>query len=62
MEPGNGETHPADFFTIYNFYGLIDESVKTPDGWTFTSEEFGRTPTMSGYRWCFRWTFRARPI
>ena len=49
MGPGNGDALPADFFTIYNFYGLVDGSVKTPDGWTFTSEATGRTPAMGGY-------------
>lgn len=49
MEPANGEAMPADFFTLYNFYGLVDGSVKTPDGWTFTSEATGRTPAMGGY-------------
>jgi hypothetical protein len=58
MEPGNGDALPADFFTIYNFYGLVDGSVNTPDGWKFTSEESGRTPAMGEYRWCFRWIFR----
>jgi hypothetical protein len=48
MEPGNGDALPADFFTIYNFYGLVDGSVNTPDGWKFTSEESGRTPAMGG--------------
>jgi hypothetical protein len=49
MEPGSGDALPPDFVTIYNFYGLIDGSVKTPDGWKFTSEESGRTPGMGGY-------------
>lgn len=49
MEPGAGDALPADFVTIYNFYGLVDGSVKTPDGWKFTSEESGRTPAMGGY-------------
>jgi hypothetical protein len=49
MEPAAGEALPADFVTIYNFYGLVDGSVKTPDGWKFTSEESGRTPDMGGY-------------
>jgi hypothetical protein len=39
----------ADFVTIYNFYGLVDGSVKSPAGWEFSSEEFGRTPTLNGY-------------
>ena len=44
-----GDDLPADFVTIYNFYGLVDGSVKTPDGWKFTSETSGRTPGMGGY-------------
>jgi hypothetical protein len=28
---------------------MVDGSVKTPAGWAFTSEEFGRTPTLNGY-------------
>jgi hypothetical protein len=39
----------ADFVTIYNFYGLVDGSAKSPAGWGFASEEFGRTPTLDGY-------------
>jgi hypothetical protein len=39
----------GDFVTVYNFYGLIDESVKSPAGWEFSSEESGRTPTSNGY-------------
>jgi hypothetical protein len=39
----------ADFVTIYNFYGLVDGSAKSPAGWEFASEEFGRTPTLDGY-------------
>jgi hypothetical protein len=39
----------ADFVTIYNFYGLVDGSVKSPEGWASSSEEFGRTPTLDGY-------------
>jgi hypothetical protein len=49
MEPGAGDALPADFVTIYNFYGLLDGSVNTPDGWKFTSEDSGRTPGMGGY-------------
>ena len=49
MEPGTGDALPSDFVTIYNFYGLVDGSVKTPDGWKFTSEESGRTPATGGY-------------
>ena len=39
----------GDFVTIYNFYGFVDGSAKSPAGWTFSSEEFGRTPTANGY-------------
>jgi hypothetical protein len=39
----------ADFVTVYNFYGLVDGSAKSPPGWEFSSEEFGRTPTSNGY-------------
>ena len=47
LAPGDKAT--ADFFTVYNFYGLVDGSAKSPAGWQFSSEEFGRTPTMNGY-------------
>ena len=39
----------AHFMTVYNFYGLVDGSAKSPAGWEFSSEEFGRTPTWNGY-------------
>jgi hypothetical protein len=39
----------SDFVTVYNFYGWVDGSAKSPDGWEFSSEEFGRTPTWNGY-------------
>lgn len=54
MEPGETMTPAAsktvgDFVTVYNFYGLVEGSVKTPPGWEFSSEEFGRTPIANGY-------------
>jgi len=49
METAENDALPADFVTIYNFYGLVDGSVKTPDGWKFTPEESGRTPGLGGY-------------
>jgi hypothetical protein len=56
VKMGPGETltpgaSPAtgDFVTVYNFYGLVDGSVKSPAGWTFSSEQFGRTPILNGY-------------
>ena len=39
----------SDFVTVYNFYGLVDGSAKSPAGWEFSSEEFGRTPYWNGY-------------
>jgi len=48
LTPGDSKA-TADFVTVYNFYGLVDGSVKSPVGWEFSSEEFGRTPTLNGY-------------
>ena len=49
MGPAAGDQSPADFVTIYNFYGLVEGSVKTPDGWQYSSEPSGRTPGLGGY-------------
>jgi hypothetical protein len=48
LAPGESKT-TGDFVTVYNFYGLVEGSVKSPAGWEFSSEEFGRTPTLNGY-------------
>ena len=48
LTPGESK-EKSDFVTVYNFYGLVDGSVKSPAGWEFTSEEFGRTPYWNGY-------------
>src|SRR6266478_3447559 len=48
LAPGDSKA-TADFVTVYNFYGLVDGSVKSPAGWEFSSEEFGRTPYWNGY-------------
>jgi hypothetical protein len=48
LTPGASKAN-ADFVTVYNFYGLVDGSAKSPAGWEFSSEEFGRTPTLNGY-------------
>lgn len=48
LSTGDAKTK-ADFVTVYNFYGLVDGSAKSPAGWEFSSEEFGRTPTLNGY-------------
>ena len=50
VKTDKGETlAPDDFVTVYNFYGLVDGSAKTPAGWTFSTQTFGRTPAMNGY-------------
>lgn len=48
LSPGQPVT-AGDFVTIYNFYGFVENSVKSPDGWVFSSEDFGRTPMLNGY-------------
>ncbi len=48
LTPGASKA-AADFVTVYNFYGLVDGSVKSPAGWEFSSEESGRTPMLNGY-------------
>ena len=48
-DPGESLTPGSDFVTVYNFAGLIDGSAKAPAGWTYSSEDFGRTPTWGGY-------------
>ncbi len=48
LSPGDAKVKP-DFVTIYNFYGYVDGSAKSPADWTMSSEEFGRTPTLNGY-------------
>lgn len=37
-----------DFVTIYNFAGIVG-TPKSPPGWTFSSEDYGRTPIWGGY-------------
>jgi len=48
LTPGESK-ETSDFVTVYNFYGLVDGSAKSPAGWEFSSEEFGRTPYWNGY-------------
>jgi hypothetical protein len=48
LTPGQPK-ETSDFVTVYNFYGLVDGSAKSPTGWEFSSEQFGRTPTLNGY-------------
>jgi hypothetical protein len=48
-DPGETLAPGTDFVTVYNFAGLVDGSAKAPAGWTYSSEDFGRTPTWDGY-------------
>jgi hypothetical protein len=48
LTPGESKA-TGDFVTVYNFYGLVDGSAKSPAGWEFSSEQFGRTPYWNGY-------------
>jgi hypothetical protein len=44
-----GKTPPnPDFFTIYNFVGLVPKSNKQPKGWTFSTADDGVTPFRGG--------------
>jgi hypothetical protein len=47
-DPGETLTPGVDFVTVYNF-SLVDGTARTPDGWSFSSAEFGKTPTWHGY-------------
>jgi hypothetical protein len=48
-DPGEVLTPGEDFVTVYNFYGLVHGSAKSPSGWSVSSQEFGKTPTWGGY-------------
>ena len=48
LAPGN-PVPEGDFFTIYNFYGLVEGSAKSPAGWEVSFEDYGRTPFLNGY-------------
>ncbi len=48
LAPGDSKG-AGDFVTIYNFYGLVEGSAKSPAGWAFSSEQSGRTPMLNGY-------------
>jgi hypothetical protein len=47
VEAGERAPNP-DFFTIYNFAGLVPNSNKQPDGWKFTTADQGVTPLRGG--------------
>lgn len=48
-DPGESLAPGTDFVTVYNLAGLAANSVKSPAGWSASSEEFGKTPMMNGY-------------
>jgi hypothetical protein len=48
-DPGETLAAGTDFVTVYNFAGLVEGSAKSPAGWAYSSEDFGRTPTWGGY-------------
>jgi hypothetical protein len=38
------KVNPGDYFTIYDFGGMIPGSAVAPTGWTFSSAKMGPTP------------------
>jgi hypothetical protein len=48
-DPNEILTPGSDFVTVYNFGTLVDGTAKSPAGWGFSSDEYGRTPTWNGY-------------
>jgi len=48
-DPGETLAPGEDFVTVYNFGGFVDGSARSPGGWGFSSDEYGRTPTWDGY-------------
>jgi hypothetical protein len=45
---GGKEAPNPDFFTIYNFAGLVPGSNKQPEGWAFSTSDDGVTPLRGG--------------
>jgi hypothetical protein len=45
---GPGKEPDPDFFTIYNFLGLVPGSEQQPAGWTFSTSTSGVTPYRDG--------------
>ena len=43
---GDQEVETGDFFTIYDFNGLVPNSGSMPPNWSFSSAFLGRTPTQ----------------
>jgi hypothetical protein len=45
---GGKDAPNPDFFTIYNFAGLVAGSNQQPEGWTFSTSDEGVTPFRGG--------------
>lgn len=45
LAPGNAKA-AGDFVMIHNFCGFVGGSAKSPAGWSFSSGQFGRAPTI----------------
>jgi hypothetical protein len=45
---GKDKAPGPDFFTIYNFYGLVKDSAKSPRDWKVTTQDDGITPLRGG--------------
>jgi hypothetical protein len=45
---GQGKEPNPDFFTIFNFTGMVPGSEKQPPGWTFSTSTNGVTPYRGG--------------
>ena len=43
--PTDSQLRSGDYFTIYDFAGFAASSNVQPDGWTFSSQEVGPTPS-----------------
>ena len=43
---GDQQVDPGDYFTIYDFNGLVPNSASMPDNWSFSSALIGRTPSQ----------------
>jgi hypothetical protein len=48
MLPGGSMLRPGDYFTIYDFAGIVGGSNGQPAGWEFSSAPIGPTPDRLG--------------
>lgn len=48
MVKGGSIENDADFFTLFNFGGMVEGSAKQPTGWSFSSSTQGLTPFRTG--------------